>query len=203
METFDSAQKRLITALHETKALKQRVDLLMTIPGIGEITALTWALEAGPIERFRSIANAISYCGLCSAQRESAGKTQRGPLSKQRNRFLQSALIEAAKLAPQWNFQLAAVRDHEIDRGCNHNQASIAVARKLVAYLMAIDRSGQPFTYRTEEKEDIDETNSATSPSLSSVQSSWPSAARQGFARLARRVCGLDWPLTVTNSLRI
>lgn len=170
METFESAQKRLITSLHENKALRHRIDLLMTIPGIGEITALTWALEAGPVERFRSIPKAISYCGLCSGQRESAGKTQRGPLSKQRNRFLQSALIEAAKLAPQWNPQLAAIRTREMDQGCNHNQASIAVARKLVAYLMAVDRSGQPFNYRTQEEEATNEAKSAIPPSLSSVQ---------------------------------
>ncbi|HXR75123.1 MAG TPA: IS110 family transposase [Bryobacteraceae bacterium] len=89
METFDLAQKRLITALRESENLAGRVELLMTIPGVGEVTALTWALEAGPVERFAGIRNAISYCGLCSAQRESAGKIQRGPLSKQRNKFLQ------------------------------------------------------------------------------------------------------------------
>jgi transposase len=148
METFDTAQKRLVHALKTDPRLSRRVELLTSIPGVGEVTALTWALEIGPVDRFPTIAHAISYCGLCSDHRESAGKTQRTPLSKQRNRFLQSALIEAAKLAPQWNPQLAALRARVLESG-HHNQASIAIARKLVAYLMAVDRSGIPFTFRS------------------------------------------------------
>lgn len=168
METFDLAQKRLIVALRENKSLAARVELLMSIPGVGEVTALTWALEAGPIERFASIRNAISYCGLCSAQRESAGKIQRGPLSKQRNKFLQSSLIEAAKLAPQWNPQLAEVRTRELETG-NHNQAAIAVARKLIAYLVAVDRSKKPFRFANEKADQKEEVDALESPSLSSA----------------------------------
>jgi transposase len=52
METFDAAQKKLVVALRENEKLKRRIDLVTSIPGIGEVTALTWALEAGPVERF-------------------------------------------------------------------------------------------------------------------------------------------------------
>jgi len=86
----------------------------------------------------------ISYCGLCSAQRESAGKEHRGPLSKQRNKHLQTKLIEAAKLAPNWNVQLAELHEKELKRG-NRNRATIAVARKLAEYLLAVDRRGSVF----------------------------------------------------------
>jgi len=37
------------------------------------LTALTWVLENGSPARFGSIRQAISYCGLCSAQREVSG----------------------------------------------------------------------------------------------------------------------------------
>jgi transposase len=168
METFDAAQKKLIDALTHNPKLADRVRLLMTIPGVGEVTALTWALEAGPVDRFPSIRRAISYAGLCSAQRESAGKTLRGPLSKQRNRFLQSTLIEAAKLAPQWNPQLAAVRNEARETG-HHNQATIAVARKLVAYLIAVDRSGKPFRFIPAAAETTRPARDQGSPALSSV----------------------------------
>ncbi|MFZ0801843.1 MAG: hypothetical protein WBQ09_15045 [Terriglobales bacterium] len=77
----------------------------------------------------------------------SAGKQQRGPISKQRNRWLQTTLIEAAKLAPRWNLQLAALHARELERG-NRNRATLAVARKLVAYLLAIDKSRQAFQVR-------------------------------------------------------
>ncbi len=90
----------------------------------------------------------MSYCGLTSALVESAGKRQRGPISKQRNVHLQTVLVEAAKLAPRWNPQLAAVHERELQRG-HRNRATLEVARKLVAYLLAVDKSGRPFQVRT------------------------------------------------------
>ena len=83
--------------------IRDRVEGLMTIGGVGELTALTWVLEIGDPGRFASIRQAISYCGLCSAQRESAGQEKRGPISKKRNKHLQPTLIEADKLALHWN----------------------------------------------------------------------------------------------------
>ena len=122
--------------------------LLESIRGVGEVTALTWALEVGDPRRFSSVARAVSYCGLTSALVSSADKQQRGPLSKQRNAHLQTVLVEAAKLAPRWNPQLAALHARELARG-NRNRATLAVARKLVAYLLAVDKSGQAFEVRS------------------------------------------------------
>ena len=99
-EMFRDVQKRLIAALRNNDLIRERVRRLMTIQGVGEVTALTWALEIGDPLRFSSIRQAISYCGLCSAQKESAGKEQRGPISKKRNKHLQTMLIEVAQIAP-------------------------------------------------------------------------------------------------------
>lgn len=105
-----------------------------------DVLALTWVLEIGDPERMHSIDRAVSYCGLTSAQRSSAGKDRRGPISKQRNKHLQRVLVEAAKTAPQWNEKLKKVHEAEVKRG-HKNRATLAVARKLVAYLLAVDRA--------------------------------------------------------------
>ena len=97
-------------------------------------------MEVGDPGRFGNSRQAISYCGLCSAQRESAGKEQRGPISKKRNKHLQTMLIEPATLAPRWNPQLAALHDKELRQG-NRNRATLAVE-----FLLAVDRRGTPFT---------------------------------------------------------
>ena len=146
LEMFQSAQKRLLVALQEHEHLRERVTRLRTIGGVGEMMALTWALEIDDPARFSNLKKAQSYCGLCSGRNESAGKNKRAPLSKQRNPHLQTMLIEAAKLAPRWNPQLARVHAEAIQRGYNRNRATCAVARKLVAYLMAVDKSGHDFT---------------------------------------------------------
>jgi transposase len=144
MEMFEAVQKRLVKTLREDKLIRERVQRLMSIKGVGEVLSLTWVLETGEPSRFRSTRHAISYCGLCSAQRESAGKEQRGPISKKRNKHLQTMLIEAAKLAPRWNPQLAALHEKELNRG-NRNRATLAVARKLVEYMLAVERQGKDF----------------------------------------------------------
>ena len=91
---------RRLQELAKHALLGERVKRLQTIQGVGPVLALTWALEVGEPSRFPSIGEAVSYCGLCGAQKESAEKSQRGALSKQRNKHLQTMLIEAAKLAP-------------------------------------------------------------------------------------------------------
>jgi hypothetical protein len=124
-----------------------RISRLRTIDGVGEITALTWALEIGEPSRFPNTKHAISYCGLCSPQPESAGVGKRGPLSKQRNRFLQTTLIEAAHLAPRYNQALRAIHATARQKS-NTNRATLEVARGLVHYLLAVDPSTFSTMYR-------------------------------------------------------
>ena len=143
LEMFAAVQKKLLAALQENELIRERVRRLMTIPGVGEVTALTWVLEIGDPARF-SVRQAISYSGLCSAQKESAGKETRGPISKKRNKHLQTVLIEAAKLAPHWNQRLAQIHERELAKG-NRNRATLAVARKLVTYLLTVDKTETDF----------------------------------------------------------
>jgi transposase len=139
LDGLGKMERQLLQGLERDALLAERVQRLMSIPGVGPVTAITWALEIGEVERFRGCKQAVSYCGLCGAEDSSGGKQKRTPISKQRNKHLQSALIEAAKLAPRHNPALAVVYEQEKKKG-NCNRATLAVARKLVAYLLAVDR---------------------------------------------------------------
>ena len=136
--------RALTSSLERDPLLSERLRRLRTIPGVGPITALTWALEIGDFTRFQSVKEAISYCGLCSAEKSSADKVMRMPICKQRNKHIQHVLVEAAKLAPRYSHELALLREKEMQRG-NKNRATLAVARKLVAYMLAVDRRQQDF----------------------------------------------------------
>jgi transposase len=146
-ETIERCQKTeyaLVSSLQRDPLLADRIRRLRTVPGVGPITALTWALEMGDVSRFRTLRQAISYCGLCGDERSSADKVMRMPLSKQRNKHLQRVLVEAAKLAPRLSPELALVHEKEKQKG-NSNRATLAVARKMVAYLLAVDRQQREF----------------------------------------------------------
>ena len=141
---LSKTENALIHSLQHDQLLAERVERLMSIPAIGPITALTWALEVGDVQRFSSTKKAVSYCGLCGAEKSSGNTVRRTPLSKQRNKHLQTTLIEAAKMAPRFNPRLALLYDREKQKG-NANRATLAVARKLVAYLVAVDRGKTHF----------------------------------------------------------
>ena len=53
-------------------------------------------------------------------------------------------LVEAAKIAPIWNEQLAELHEKELARG-DRNRATLAVARKLVEFMLAVDRRESDF----------------------------------------------------------
>jgi transposase len=149
MTTLTQTQRQLLIKLRTHPRLVERLELLKTIPVVGDVVGLTWALEVGDPHRFSSIRKAVSYCGLCSAQKESAGKTRRGPISKQRNAHLQWVLIQAAKQGPRRCETLRHLYEKECTRGPK-NRATLAVARKLVAWLLAVDKSGRPWEDRAD-----------------------------------------------------
>ena len=78
------------------------------------------------------------------AQASSAGIDHPRAPGQKPNKHLPSLLIEDAKMAPRHKPQLRAVHERELARG-NKNRATLAVARKLVAYLLAADKSDQLF----------------------------------------------------------
>jgi transposase len=141
---LQKAEYALVSSLQRDPLLAERIKRLKTVPGVGPITAVTWALEIGDVSRFSSIRQAISYCGLCGDEKSSADKVMRTPLSKQRNKHIQRVLVEAAKLAPRQDHTLALVYEREKQKG-NANRATLAVARKMVAYLLAVDRRQRNF----------------------------------------------------------
>ena len=147
LEMFQSTQRLLLNHLNTHPQLSERVRLLRTIPGVGEVTALTWALEIGDPHRFRSEDRAMSYCGLVTPLQESAGKRYRQPLSKKRNPHLQTILIEAAHLAPRYHPVLRRLYD-ETKASSHAGTSAIEVARKLVSYLLSVDKNRKPFEIR-------------------------------------------------------
>lgn len=144
LDRLQKTESALVRGLSKDPLLVQRVERLMTIPAAGPITALTWALEIGEVKRFPSQKQAISYCGLCGDQKSSVDIARRTPLTKQRNKHLQSVLVEAAKMAPRRSPELAMVYEKETVKG-NQNRATLAAARKMVAYLLAVDREEREF----------------------------------------------------------
>jgi transposase len=128
MVRLGKTESALVRSLQRDSLLMERVERLMTIPALGPIMALARALEVAGVQRFSSVKKAIRCCGLCGAKRSSANVIQRTPPSQQRNKHLQTTLIEAAKLAQRNSPDLAMIYGREKKKG-NANRARLAVAQ--------------------------------------------------------------------------
>jgi transposase len=82
--------------------LRKQFKLLLTIPGIGNILALTIMLEVGDIKRFAKVGNYSSYCRCVKSERLSNGKKKGENNRKNGNKYLSWAYVEAANFARRY-----------------------------------------------------------------------------------------------------
>jgi transposase len=135
---------RIQKAVKEKVRIQTPFDLLMTVPGIGEILALTIMLEVGDITRFPHVGNFASYCRCTPTDRRSAGKSKGKGNRKNGNRYLSWAFIEACHYARGFNerfrryYQRKEVRTNKI-------VATKALASKLARICYYIMRDQMPF----------------------------------------------------------
>ena len=90
------------TSLLKAARLKPQFEKLLTVPGIGDVLALTIALETGDISRFSSVGEYSSYCRCVPACRISNAKTKGRGNRKNGNKYLAWAFIEAAHSAQRY-----------------------------------------------------------------------------------------------------
>jgi transposase len=83
--------------------LRKEFVMLLTIPGIGPILALTIMLEVGDIHRFAKVGHYSSYCRCVKSQRLSDGKKKGENNKKNGNKFLAWAYVEAANFIVRYN----------------------------------------------------------------------------------------------------
>lgn len=134
--------KTLEKVIHQRCQGNRQMEILESIPGIGEITAFVLSAEIGPVDRFPSGKKLASYLGLVPSLYQS-GKTRRvGRITKLGNPHARWALVQTAHRLVRSNvetklfYQTLAAR-----RG--KKKAIVAVARKttvLIWRLLVDDR---------------------------------------------------------------
>jgi transposase len=120
-------------------------QLLMTIPGIGPITAMFIVAEVDDISRFRSYRNLASYAGLVPSLDASAGKEKMGRITKQGSPYLRTALVEAAQAAARMqNSRLRIFFRRRIVK-TGYQKAVVATAHKILQYAFYVWKNQKPY----------------------------------------------------------
>ncbi len=124
--------------------LRAQFSFLKTVPGIGEILALTIMLETGDIRRFASVGNFASYCRCVGSEKISNGKKKGKGNTKNGNKYLGWAFVEAAHYAIRFNSKIKSF-DQRKKAKTKGVVAIKAVAHKLCRACYYIMRDRVPF----------------------------------------------------------
>lgn len=128
--TFARSQvSRLEETLTAVAAQDERVPLLVQLPGIGLITAMTLLAAIGDISRFPDAKHLVGYSGMGSRVHDSGLTRRTGGMTKAGRRDIRAAMVETAHTAsrthPHWKAELA-----RLEPRLGHNKAIVAIARK-------------------------------------------------------------------------
>lgn len=122
-------------------------QLLMTAPGVGAMTAVSFRTVVDQHERFHRLTDIGPFLGLVPRKYQSGDVDRDGGISKHGNRQTRALLYEAAlallKRSSQENRLKAWATEAEKRLGLR--KAIVALARKLATVLLSMWRSGQPF----------------------------------------------------------
>ncbi len=135
---------RQVRILSQTDIYKGNYNLLISLPGIGFLTAMTFLAQIGDIIRFKQLDNLCDYIGLVPMMKGSGPKLYTGKLINRGRKELKIMIIEAAWDAVRMDPALMAKFNELITR-MNKNKAIIRIARKLVSRMRHVLLYQEPY----------------------------------------------------------
>ena len=139
-ETIEQIEK----AVHDQCRNLGSFKLLNTIPGVGPILGMTIMLETGTIHRFPDAGNYASYCRCVKSEKLSNGKRKGAGNSKNGNKYLSWAFLEAAVKAARFDSRIKAYYQRKMAK--SHRFVALkAVANKLAKASYYMLRDQVPF----------------------------------------------------------
>ena len=135
---------RIQKAVKKRAKLKKPFELLRTVPGIGDILALTIMLEVGDIRRFPEVRDFASYARWVPTERISNEKSKGKGNRKNGNRYLNWAFVEASHFARRHNEKFRRYYQKKTAK-TNYISATKAICNKLARVCYYIMKDQVPF----------------------------------------------------------
>lgn len=134
------ATTRQVRILSRQDRYKKKIELIRSIPGIGEITSLLFITEIGDINRFNTFDQLCDYIGLVPKIHGSGEKENVLGLTHRGQHQLREKLIEASWVAIRLDPAMT-LAFNEYCKRMNKNRAIIKVARKLLNRIRFVMKS--------------------------------------------------------------
>ena len=137
--------ERQVRALSKTEKYDTNYNLLLSLPGIGIVTAMTFLTQIGDVGRFKCLDDLCSYIGLIPRMYGSGDRVQVGKLTRRGRKDLKIMLIEASWDAVRKD-PVLMLRFNELSKRMNKNKAIIRIARKLLSRMRWVLLNQEPYS---------------------------------------------------------
>jgi len=134
LDTLEFAQKQVEQAeecLKQKSVQDERIPLLVQLPGVGMLTAMTILAAIGDVTRFPNAKKLVGYAGLGTRIHNSGMTHSSGRITKAGRRDLRRAMVNAANHAvedhPYWKAQFERLESH-----LGRSKAVVTIAHKLL-----------------------------------------------------------------------
>ena len=118
--------------LQNSQKYKQRLQWLVSIPGIGPLTAITLLTELIDIRRFSSFRHLNSFVGLYPMEHSTGEDEHKGSIMIRHNKHLRKILVENSWVAIRHDPALTLAFNHLTIR-MTSKRAIVKIARKLLS----------------------------------------------------------------------
>ena len=143
-----AAQTKLVKVLADQEGYREKVACLVSLPGVGVLTAMELLVELGDIERFTKAEQVAAYVGLTPSEYSSGGSVRRGHISRCGKAAVRSRLVEASWIAIRFDHELAGVYQR-IRARQGGKRAIVAVARRLLLRIRRVWLDGRRYVPAT------------------------------------------------------
>lgn len=143
---MDSLRRQIQAHILAHESLSRPYQLLLSICGIGQRTAMVLLGELGDLSRFATVRDLVAFVGLSPHPHRSGTSVQGpSPLSKHGHAAIRKALYFPAMSAARHNPAIKALYQRLLARGKPKMVALVAAMRKLLHQIYGVLRSGQAF----------------------------------------------------------
>lgn len=139
--------RRFDQALRQLAADDPVCQRLMTVPGVGALTAVAFRVTIDDPHRFQSIHDVAAYLGLTPKRYQSGDVDRAGRITKSGDPLTRTLLFEAAHLLLTRTRSTCALKrwGQQVARRTGHRKATVAVARKLAGLLLVLWKTDTTF----------------------------------------------------------
>lgn len=140
----------------KAESIKKDIEIICTIPGVGELTAVTILAETNGFELIRNKKQLVSYAGLDIKEKQS-GTSVRGipKISKKGNRTLRKSLHLPAITSIKYNQNHKDLFARIVSKNGIKMKGVVAVQRKILELIYTLHKNKTCFEHNYEKREQL------------------------------------------------